>query len=169
MPIAGVPGLVVANLDPEQAARRYREAVIGPYRGKLPASAIANMKEQLSGSCTVEIAAFDQFSNYITDKEVEKKYDHIVFDTAPTGHTLRMLQLPSAWSDFISENKHGASCLGQLAGLEDKKDMYKNAVANLADGDKTTLILVSGQNTRPLWKRAAPALNSGSLGLITNY
>ncbi len=150
VPIDGVPGLMVANLNPEEAAREYRESVIAPYRGKLPDSVIVNMEEQLSGSCTVEIAAFDQFSNFITDKSTENKYDYIIFDTAPTGHTLRMLQLPSAWSNFISESTHGASCLGQLAGLEDKKGMYKNAVANLADKDKTTLILVSRPEKTPL-------------------
>ncbi|MGL6016555.1 MAG: TRC40/GET3/ArsA family transport-energizing ATPase, partial [Selenomonadaceae bacterium] len=90
--IAGVPGLVVANLDPEEAAKEYRDSVVGPYKGKLPESVIANMEEQLSGSCTVEIAAFDQFSNFITNKETEEQYDYIIFDTAPTGHTLRMLQ-----------------------------------------------------------------------------
>ncbi len=114
-PIDGVPGLIVANLDPEEAAREYRESVIAPYIGKLPVSVITNMEEQLSGSCTVEIAAFDQFSKFITDKTTSNKYDHIIFDTAPTGHTLRMLQLPSAWSNFISQSTHGASCLGQLA------------------------------------------------------
>ncbi len=98
--IEGVPGLIVANLDPEQAAREYREAVVGPYRGKLPDSVIANMEEQLSGSCTVEIAAFDQFSDFITNEKTAGEYDYIVFDTAPTGHTLRMLQLPSAWNSF---------------------------------------------------------------------
>jgi arsenite-transporting ATPase len=143
VPIDGVPGLVVANLDPVEAAREYRESVIAPYVGKLPGSVIANMEEQLSGSCTVEIAAFDQFSKFITDKTTGSTYDHIIFDTAPTGHTLRMLQLPSAWSNFISESTHGASCLGQLAGLQDKKGMYKDAVSNLADRDKTTLIMVS--------------------------
>lgn len=143
VPIDGVPGLVVANLDPVEAAREYRESVITPYVGKLPSSVIANMEEQLSGSCTVEIAAFDQFSKFITDKTTGSTYDHIIFDTAPTGHTLRMLQLPSAWSNFISESTHGASCLGQLAGLQDKKNMYKDAVTNLADRDKTTLIMVS--------------------------
>ena len=106
-PIPDVPNLVVANLDPIQAAAEYRESVIAPYRDKLPVSVITNMEEQLSGSCTVEIAAFNEFSNFITDGKVQQEYDHIIFDTAPTGHTLRMLQLPSAWSNFISESTHG--------------------------------------------------------------
>ncbi|HML31988.1 arsenical pump-driving ATPase [Sporomusa sphaeroides] len=165
VPIDGVPGLVVANLNPEEAAREYRESVIGPYKGKLPESVIANMEEQLSGSCTVEIAAFDQFSNFITDKTTENQYDYIIFDTAPTGHTLRMLQLPSAWSNFISESTHGASCLGQLAGLEDKKSMYKDAVANLADKDKTTLILVSRPEETPLLEAERSSLELSELGI----
>lgn len=141
--IKGVPNLIVANFDPEEAAREYKESVVAPYRGKLPDVVINNMEEQLSGSCTVEIAAFNEFSTFITDKEVQEEFDHVIFDTAPTGHTLRMLQLPSAWSNFISESTHGASCLGQLAGLEDKKEIYKNAVRTLSDKDMTTLILVS--------------------------
>ncbi len=165
VPIDGVPGLMVANLNPEEAAREYRESVIAPYRGKLPDSVIANMEEQLSGSCTVEIAAFDQFSNFITDKYTENKYDHIIFDTAPTGHTLRMLQLPSAWSTFISESTHGASCLGQLAGLEDKKDVYKNAVANLGDKNKTTLILVSRPEKTPLIEAERSSHELSELGI----
>ena len=148
-PISGVPNLYVANLDPIQAAAEYRESVIAPYRGKLPTSVITNMEEQLSGSCTIEIAAFNEFSGFITDDKTAMEYDHIIFDTAPTGHTLRMLQLPSAWSNFISESTHGASCLGQLSGLESKKAIYKQAVETLADGDLTTLILVSRPETAP--------------------
>lgn len=148
--IKEVPNLVVANFDPEEAAAEYRESVIASYRGKLPENVINNMEEQLSGSCTVEIAAFNEFSGFITDKEAATEYDHIIFDTAPTGHTLRMLQLPSAWSNFISESTHGASCLGQLSGLESKKEVYKNAVETLADKEKTTLILVSRPEVSPL-------------------
>ncbi|WP_238881836.1 arsenical pump-driving ATPase [Clostridium sp. YIM B02551] len=148
--IKEVPNLVVANFNPEDAAKEYRESVVGPYRGKLPDVVIKNMEEQLSGSCTVEIAAFNEFSNFITDEKIQKEYDYVIFDTAPTGHTLRMLQLPSAWSNFINESKHGASCLGQLAGLEDRKEIYKNAVKALANKDLTTLILVSRPETSPL-------------------
>lgn len=162
-PIPDVPNLVVANLDPIQAAAEYRESVIAPYRGKLPESVIANMEEQLSGSCTVEIAAFNEFSSFITDGKAQQEYDYIIFDTAPTGHTLRMLQLPSAWSNFISESTHGASCLGQLSGLESKKAIYKQAVETLANGNLTTLILVTRPETAP-FKEAERA--SGELSAL---
>lgn len=148
--IEEVPNLTVANLDPIKSAEEYKESVVAPYRGKLPDVVIANMEEQLSGSCTVEIASFNEFTNFITNKEAEEKYDYIIFDTAPTGHTLRMLQLPSAWSNFISESTHGASCLGQLAGLGEKKEIYKKAVETLADKDKTTLVIVTRPEKSPL-------------------
>jgi arsenite-transporting ATPase len=167
VPIPEVPGLVVANLDPIQAAAEYRESVLAPYQGKLPAAVLAHMAEQLSGSCTVEIAAFNEFSCFITDAALAQKYDHILFDTAPTGHTLRMLQLPSAWSNFISENTHGASCLGQLAGLESKKAVYKQAVATLADGQQTTLLLISRPEAAPLKEAARAAQELADLG-VTN-
>ncbi|WMJ83789.1 arsenical pump-driving ATPase [Oscillospiraceae bacterium LTW-04] len=163
--IQEVPRLYVANLDPIQAAAEYRESVIAPYRGKLPDVVISNMEEQLSGSCTVEIAAFNEFSHFITDIQSQKEYDHIIFDTAPTGHTLRMLQLPSAWSNFISENTHGASCLGQLAGLEDKKKMYRNAVETLADGSMTTLILISRPEDAPLKEAQRASKELSELGV----
>lgn len=165
VPIQEVPNLVVANLDPIQAAAEYRESVIAPYRGKLPDAVLVNMEEQLSGSCTVEIAAFNEFSNFITDEKAQREYDHIIFDTAPTGHTLRMLQLPSAWSNFISESTHGASCLGQLSGLEDKKEIYKKAVGTLADGSMTTLVLVSRPEHAPLKEAERASKELAELGV----
>lgn len=149
-PIKGVDNLEVINLDPLEAAHNYKESVVAPFRGKLPDSVIESMEEQLSGSCTVEIAAFNEFSNFITNSKINTDYNHIIFDTAPTGHTLRMLQLPSAWTDFISESTHGASCLGQLSGLEAKKETYKKAVENLSDKSLTTLVLVTRPDKTPL-------------------
>ncbi|WP_342527353.1 arsenical pump-driving ATPase [Chryseomicrobium sp. FSL W7-1435] len=143
MAIPNVPNLSACNIDPEESARAYKENVVGPYRGKLPDTVLATMEEQLSGACTVEIAAFDEFSHLLADETILTQYDHVLFDTAPTGHTLRLLQLPTAWSGFLNESTHGASCLGPLAGLEGKKEMYAKAVASLSDREKTTLLLIA--------------------------
>ena len=164
-PIQGVDNLEVINLDPLEAAYNYKESVVGPFRGKLPDSVIENMEEQLSGSCTVEIAAFNEFSNFITNSELNTDYDHIIFDTAPTGHTLRMLQLPSAWTDFISESTHGASCLGQLSGLDVKKETYKKAVENLSDENLTTLVLVTRPDKTPLNEVARASKELSEIGV----
>lgn len=148
--ISKVKNLWVANLDPVVAAEEYKKSVIEPYIGKLPEVVIANMEEQLSGSCTVEIASFNEFTKYLADPSKNSEYDYIVFDTAPTGHTLRLLQLPSAWDSFISESTHGASCLGQLSGLEGNEQKYADAVACLSDSKKTTVVLVSKPEEAPL-------------------
>ena len=164
-PIKGVDNLEVINLDPLEAAYNYKESVVAPFRGKLPDSVIESMEEQLSGSCTVEIAAFNEFSNFITNSKINTDYNHIIFDTAPTGHTLRMLQLPSAWTDFINESTHGASCLGQLSGLEAKKETYKKAVENLSDKSLTTLILVTRPDKTPLNEVARASKELSEIGI----
>ncbi|KRG13982.1 arsenic ABC transporter ATPase [Virgibacillus soli] len=143
--VPAVKNLYASNLDPESSARAYREKVVGPYRGKLPDSVVATMEEQLSGACTVEIATFDEFTSLLTNAEIVNQYDHIIFDTAPTGHTLRLLQLPTAWNGFLEDSTHGASCLGPLSGLVDKKSLYSSSVDVLADPSQTTLLLI----TRP--------------------
>ena len=164
-PIKGVDNLEVINLDPLEAAHNYKESVVAPFRGKLPESVIESMEEQLSGSCTVEIAAFNEFSNFITNSKINTDYNHIIFDTAPTGHTLRILQLPSAWTDFISESTHGASCLGQLSGLESKKEIYKKAVENLSDKSLTTLVLVTRPDKTPLNEVARASKELSEIGI----
>lgn len=138
-----VKNLKLANFEPEKALEDYKESVVGPQRGKLPDEIIKAMEEQLSGTCTTEVAAFKEFTSFIADEELAEEYDHIIFDTAPTGHTLRMIELPSAWTNFLDNNKYGASCLGQLSGLDEERGIYKKAVENLADSDLTSLILVS--------------------------
>ena len=164
--IPQAPGLFVANLDPVKAAEEYRENVVAAYRGVLPEAAIENMREQLSGSCTTEIAAFNEFSSFLTDEALSRRYDHIIFDTAPTGHTLRLLQLPSAWSGFIEQSKHGASCLGQLSGLADKRKLYETAVRTLSDGGKTTLLLVARLEETPLKEAERAAEELRGLGIL---
>ncbi|MFG0289520.1 MAG: arsenical pump-driving ATPase, partial [Rhodopirellula sp. JB044] len=144
-PVASVPNLDAMNIDPETAAKEYREKMVGPYRGVLPDAAVASMEEQFSGSCTLEIAAFDEFARLLGDQQATQNYDHVVFDTAPTGHTLRLLTLPSAWSGFIETNTSGTSCLGPLAGLQAQQQIYKQTVNALCDAETTTLVLV----TRP--------------------
>lgn len=141
--IPGAEGLFGMNVDPEEAARQYRERVVGPYRQLLPESAVRSIEEQLSGACTVEIAAFDEFAKLLGDPQATADFDHVVFDTAPTGHTLRQLQLPAAWSGFIETSTGGTSCLGPLAGLQAQRELYANTVRALADGARTTVYLVA--------------------------
>jgi arsenite-transporting ATPase len=142
-PISGLPGLEALNINPIEAAAAYRERLIGPMRGLLPEAALRSMEEQLSGSCTVEIAAFDEFSGFIGNPQASKDYDHILFDTAPTGHTLRLMSLAKAWDQFLDNNTSGTSCLGPLAGLAKQRAVYEATVNTLADPEATTLILVS--------------------------
>lgn len=141
--IAEVPGLCALEIEPQAAAQAYRDRIVGPVRGVLGDDLVRGIEEQLSGACTTEIAAFDEFTGLLTDRNLLREYNHVLFDTAPTGHTIRLLQLPGSWSRFIESNPDGASCLGPMAGLEKQREQYADAVAALSDPARTRLVLVT--------------------------
>ena len=163
--IIGVGQLFALNLDPSAAAQAYRDRVIGPVRGQLPEVVVQSMEEQLSGACTTEIAAFDEFTGLLTDSQLMSRYDHILFDTAPTGHTLRLLQLPTAWSGFLQQSTAGASCLGPLAGLEKQRAQYAAAVEQLANPQMTKIVLVSRPQHTALAEAARTSRELAQLGV----
>ncbi|EKN4865630.1 TPA: arsenical pump-driving ATPase [Yersinia enterocolitica] len=141
--ISTVQNLAAMEVDPMAAAQAYRDRVLDPVRGLMTADVVSSIEEQLSGSCTTEIAAFDEFTGLLTNHELQEKYDHIVFDTAPTGHTIRMLELPGAWSGYLEANPDAAANLGPLVGLEKQQYQYSDAVKALSDAALTRLVLVA--------------------------
>jgi arsenite-transporting ATPase len=164
-PVDGVPGLDALNINPDTAAQAYRDRVIGPVRSILPPDALKGMEEQLSGACTTEIAAFDEFTGLLTDGLATGAYDHVIFDTAPTGHTLRLLQLPTAWSNFLETSQSGASCLGPLSGLDKQRQQYARAVAELANGSTTTMVLVARPQRAALAEADRTSRELAALGI----
>lgn len=163
--ISLVPNLSTIEIDPQVAAKEYRNKIIAPIKGSLPDAVIQSITEQLSGACTTEIAAFDEFTGLLTNKEITGKFDHIIFDTAPTGHTIRLLQLPGAWRDFIRDNPDGASCLGPMSGLEKQRAQYSLAVDALSDKQLTRLILVARPQSAALREVARTYTELSSLGV----
>ena len=167
--IPEIAGLSALEIDPQAAAQAYRDRIVGPVRGVLPEAVVQSIEEQLSGACTTEIAAFDEFADLLTDGSLTVKFDHVIFDTAPTGHTIRLLQLPRAWSGFLEEGKGDASCLGPLAGLEKQRDRYRQAVESLADPRRTRLILAARAQRSSLDEAARTHEELAKIGLSEQY
>ncbi|AUY41508.1 arsenical pump-driving ATPase [Leclercia sp. LSNIH3] len=168
-PVTAVPGLSALEIDPQEAAQQYRSRIVDPIKGLLPDDVVNSISEQLSGACTTEIAAFDEFTGLLTDASLLTRFDHIIFDTAPTGHTIRLLQLPGAWSSFIESNPDGASCLGPMAGLEKQREQYAHAVEALSDLDRTRLVLVARLQKSTLQEVARTHEELAAIGLKNQY
>lgn len=167
--VPAVASLSALEIDPLDAAQKYRDRLVGPVRGLLPDAVVRSIEEQLSGACTTEIAAFDEFTALLTDTALTADFDHIIFDTAPTGHTIRMLQLPGAWSGFLETGKGDSSCLGPLAGLQKQRDQYKAAVDALADPERTRLILVARAQQAALHEVARTSEELAAIGIARQY
>ena len=169
LPVASVPGLSALEIDPQAAAQEYRARIVDPIKGILPDEVVNSINEQLSGACTTEIAAFDEFTGLLTDASLLTRFDHIIFDTAPTGHTIRLLQLPGAWSSFIESNPDGASCLGPMAGLEKQREQYSHAVQALSDPNRTRLVLVARLQKSTFQEVARTHDELAAIGLKNQY
>ncbi len=168
-PIPKVSGLDAIEINPVEAAAQYRERIVGPMREVLPEKALKGIEEQLSGACTTEIAAFDEFTALLTDNDLMGRYDHVVFDTAPTGHTVRLLKLPGAWSGFLEEGNGDASCLGPLAGLEKQRARYIAAVEQLSNVETTWLILVATPRDSALEEAARTSRELAAIGIRNQH
>lgn len=167
--IPDVVNLSALEIDPQAAAQIYRNRIVGPARGHVSDVVLKSMEEQLSGACTTEIAAFDEFTDLLTNPAILKDFDHIIFDTAPTGHTIRMLQLPGAWSGFLEEGKGDASCLGPLAGLEKQREQYHAAVDALSDPQRTRMVLVARAQSATLREAARTHEELADIGFKHQY
>lgn len=161
--IRGVSNLSAMEIDPDEATREYKERIIGAFREIMPEDVIASLEENLSGPCTTEMASFDRFIDFMEGSE----YDVIVFDTAPTGHTIRLLELPVDWSKHIEESAKGSgqTCLGPVQTIQDSKEKYDRATALLKDPSRTIFFFVMRPEELSLYETLRASKELETIGI----
>jgi arsenite-transporting ATPase len=162
-PIKVIDNLHAMEIDPDEATKEYKERIIGPFREIMPEDVIASLEENLNGPCTTEMASFDRFIDFMEGDE----YDVIVFDTAPTGHTIRLLELPVDWSKHIEESAKGSgqTCLGPVQSIQDSKEKYDSATALLKDQTRTTFIFVMRPEELSLYETLRASKELETIGI----
>jgi arsenite/tail-anchored protein-transporting ATPase len=165
-PITGVSNLWAMEINPDEATREYKERSLAPMRGLFDDEMLRVVEEQLSGPCTEEMAAFDKFTDFMEDDN----WDVIIFDTAPTGHTLRLLELPVEWSKHIRDSAQGSgqTCMGPVALIQDSKQKYDDAVARLRDASRTRFIFVMQAEQTSLEETSRSVTELATLGVATS-
>ena len=173
--IAGVPGLWAMEIDPDKATAEYTDRTLAPIREIFPEQIVAVMEEQLAGPCTAEVAAFDRFADFLDPTAPAlvptsgDAFDLVIFDTAPTGHTVRLLELPEAWSKSISEAEAGAgqTCIGPAAAIAEAKVKYERALAALRDQDRTRFAFVLHPEATAIAETKRAGAELARLGIVT--
>ncbi len=163
VPIAGVANLFAMEIDPDKATEEYRERILGPFRAAMPEEVTKVLEEQFRSPCTTEIASFDRFVDFMD----EDGFDTVIFDTAPTGHTIRLLELPVDWSQFISESAKGAgqTCMGPVQAIQESKDKYDRAIRLLSDAGRTRFIFVLQPEQTAIFETERSANELRSIGV----
>ena len=130
--------LQLSRIDPHEVTERYRQQVLATKGAKLDAEGRALLEEDLRSPCTEEIAVFQAFSRTVR----ESRRQFVVMDTAPTGHTLLLLDATGAHHRDIARQMEGT-------GVH-----FTTPMMQLQDPKRTKVLIVTLAETTPVLEAA---------------